>query len=100
MFVGFLTFASMYLFPYQYMFVVVYVAADGWRGLFGRGLRTRVLANSLQSIVFTVIWRGLAERWGNKENKTSEEKNDNPSAAIKHTARKPTKTMGETVEEK
>ena len=39
------------------------VAADGWKGLFGRGLRTRWLANSLQSILFTVIWRGLAEKW-------------------------------------
>jgi hypothetical protein len=38
------------------------LAADGWRGLFGRGLRTRIFANALQSIVFTVIWRGLAER--------------------------------------
>jgi hypothetical protein len=42
------------------------VAADGWRGLFGRGLRTRIFANALQSIVFTVIWRGLAERWNRK----------------------------------
>lgn len=40
------------------------LAADGWKGLFGRGLRTRIFANALQSIVFTVIWRGLAERWG------------------------------------
>jgi hypothetical protein len=39
------------------------LAADGWRGLFGRGLRTRIFANSLQSIVFTIIWRGLADRW-------------------------------------
>ncbi|KAL3910255.1 MAG: hypothetical protein SGILL_007765, partial [Bacillariaceae sp.] len=38
--------------------------ADGWKGLFGRGLRTRILANALQSVLFTVIWRGLAERWG------------------------------------
>jgi hypothetical protein len=39
------------------------LAADGWKGLFGRGLKTRLLSNSLQSIVFTVIWRGLAEQW-------------------------------------
>ena len=43
------------------------LAADGWKGLFGRGLRTRILANALQSIVFTVIWRGLAEKWGNRD---------------------------------
>jgi hypothetical protein len=38
--------------------------ADGWRGLFGRGLKTRIMANALQSVLFTVVWRGLAERWG------------------------------------
>jgi hypothetical protein len=42
------------------------VATDGWRGLFGRGLRTRIFANALQSIVFTVIWRGLIEHWKEK----------------------------------
>jgi hypothetical protein len=47
------------------------LAADGWKGLFGRGLRTRIFANSLQSIVFTVIWRGLAERWGESESESS-----------------------------
>jgi len=54
------------------------VAADGWKGLFGRGLRTRIMANALQSIVFTVIWRGLAERWskprdGDEQNKSGSE---------------------------
>jgi hypothetical protein len=39
------------------------VAADGWKGLFGRGLRTRIMANALQSVMFTVLWRGLAELW-------------------------------------
>jgi hypothetical protein len=51
----------------------VILAADGWKGLFGRGLRTRVLSNSVQSILFTVIWRGLAERWGNNDD---DENND------------------------
>lgn len=32
------------------------------QGLFGRGLRTRILGNAVQSVLFTVIWRGLAER--------------------------------------
>ena len=31
------------------------VAADGWKGLFGRGLRTRILTNAIQSILFTVV---------------------------------------------
>eukprot|EP00579_Thalassiosira_antarctica_P033107 CAMPEP_0201995006 /NCGR_PEP_ID=MMETSP0905-20130828/2639_1 /ASSEMBLY_ACC=CAM_ASM_000554 /TAXON_ID=420261 /ORGANISM="Thalassiosira antarctica, Strain CCMP982" /LENGTH=412 /DNA_ID=CAMNT_0048550061 /DNA_START=1 /DNA_END=1239 /DNA_ORIENTATION=- len=39
------------------------LAVDGWRGLFGRGLKTRILGNALQSIIFTVVWRGLSERW-------------------------------------
>ncbi len=43
------------------------LAADGWKGLFGRGLQTRIFANALQSIVFTIIWRGLAERWGTSQ---------------------------------
>lgn len=58
-------------FSYQDTIRVI-VAADGWKGLFGRGLRTRVLANSVQSILFTVIWRGLAERWGNTNENTEE----------------------------
>lgn len=39
------------------------LAVDGWGGLFGRGLKTRILGNALQSILFTVIWRSLSERW-------------------------------------
>lgn len=45
----------------------VILAADGWMGLLGRGLKTRILGNALQSILFTVIWRGLSERWKRKE---------------------------------
>ena len=35
------------------------VAADGLVGLFGRGLKTRILANGIQGIVFSVLWRSL-----------------------------------------
>lgn len=41
-------------------------AADGWKGLFGRGLRARILSNGLQSIIFVVVWRGLQQRHGGK----------------------------------
>ncbi|CAB9523940.1 Mitochondrial carrier protein [Seminavis robusta] len=44
----------------------IILAADGWKGLFGRGLQTRIFANGLQSLVFTVIWRGLADHWRRK----------------------------------
>ncbi|KAG9312448.1 mitochondrial carrier domain-containing protein [Chiua virens] len=33
------------------------IAADGVQGLFGRGLKTRILANGLQSIMFSVLWK-------------------------------------------
>lgn len=46
------------------------LAVDGWRGLFGRGLKTRILGNALQSILFTVIWRSLSERWTQVEVET------------------------------
>jgi hypothetical protein len=39
------------------------LAADGWLGLFGRSLKTRLLSNALQSVIFTILWRGLAEHW-------------------------------------
>lgn len=50
----------------------IVLAADGWRGLFGRGLSTRILGNALQSMIFTVIWQGLAERWRRKGQKDEE----------------------------
>ena len=33
------------------------VATDGVLGLMGRGLKTKILANGCQSILFTVLWR-------------------------------------------
>lgn len=33
------------------------VSREGYRGLFGRGLRTRILANGLQGIMFSVLWK-------------------------------------------
>lgn len=49
------------------------LAADGWRGLFGRGLRTRLASNALQSILFTVCWRGFAE-WSKQRNENKGKK--------------------------
>mmetsp|Transcript_4675 Transcript_4675/g.6922 ORF Transcript_4675/g.6922 Transcript_4675/m.6922 type:complete len:442 (+) Transcript_4675:169-1494(+) len=50
------------------------LAVDGWKGLFGRGLLSKLLSNAIQSVVFTVVWRSLAERWnGNPSNSDSEE---------------------------
>ncbi|KAF7986694.1 hypothetical protein HWV62_20212 [Athelia sp. TMB] len=33
------------------------IAADGWLGLFGRGLGTRIIANGLQGIMFSILWK-------------------------------------------
>lgn len=33
------------------------IAVDGVKGLFGRGLKTRILANGLQGLMFSVLWR-------------------------------------------
>jgi hypothetical protein len=52
------------------------LAADGWKGLFGRGLRTRIFANALQSALFTIIWRGLADRWGQMGSASADQQND------------------------
>jgi hypothetical protein len=37
--------------------------ADGLAGLFGRGLRTRIIANGFQGLTFSVIWKALEERF-------------------------------------
>lgn len=33
------------------------VAADGLLGLFGRGLKTRIIANGCQGVMFSVLWK-------------------------------------------
>lgn len=33
------------------------IATDGLSGLLGRGLKTRILANGLQGLIFSVLWR-------------------------------------------
>jgi len=33
------------------------VAKDGYAGLFGRGLKTRILANGMQGVMFSVMWK-------------------------------------------
>jgi len=43
------------------------IAKDGWAGLFGRGLKTRILTNGVQGALFTIGWRAFSEmfaKWG------------------------------------
>ncbi|KAF8530026.1 mitochondrial carrier domain-containing protein [Hysterangium stoloniferum] len=42
------------------------VAQDGYLGLFGRGLKTRILANGLQGIMFSVLWKLFLDLWNEK----------------------------------
>ncbi|KII84846.1 hypothetical protein PLICRDRAFT_45656 [Plicaturopsis crispa FD-325 SS-3] len=42
------------------------VAADGVRGLFGRGLGTRILANGLQGLMFSILWKLFLDLWEEK----------------------------------
>merc|ERR1711972_791798 len=37
------------------------IEKEGYAGLFGRGLQTRILTNGIQGALFTVGWRAIAE---------------------------------------
>ena len=39
------------------------VEKDGWKGLFGRGLQTRLLTNGLQGALFAVVWKGIEQMY-------------------------------------
>ncbi|KAF5391205.1 hypothetical protein D9757_003166 [Collybiopsis confluens] len=42
------------------------IEQDGLRGLFGRGLKTRILANGLQGLLFSVLWKLFLDLWNKK----------------------------------
>jgi len=42
------------------------VAEDGLKGLFGRGLKTRIIANGCQGIMFSVLWKLFLDLWNEK----------------------------------
>ena len=35
---------------------------DGLKGLLGRGLKTRILTNGLQGMIFTIGWKYIEEK--------------------------------------
>lgn len=47
--------------------VQVVVEKDGVMGLMGRGLKTRLLANGMQGLLFTVLWRLIDEKINEKK---------------------------------
>ncbi|KAF3762695.1 mitochondrial carrier [Cryphonectria parasitica EP155] len=42
------------------------VLQDGILGLFGRGLKTRIIANGLQGILFSILWKLFLDLWDNR----------------------------------
>jgi hypothetical protein len=45
------------------------VRQDGRVGLFGRGLKTRIIANGLQGILFSILWKLFLRIWEEKTGK-------------------------------
>ena len=39
------------------------VGKEGVMGLLGRGLKTRLLANGMQGLMFSVLWTSIKEMW-------------------------------------
>ncbi|KAF8876059.1 mitochondrial carrier domain-containing protein [Infundibulicybe gibba] len=42
------------------------IESDGIVGLFGRGLKTRILANGLQGLMFSILWKIFLDMWNDK----------------------------------
>ncbi|KAI2486730.1 Carrier protein [Pyrenophora tritici-repentis] len=42
------------------------IRQDGRLGLFGRGLKTRIIANGLQGILFSILWKLFLKIWEDK----------------------------------
>merc|ERR1719221_902910 len=43
------------------------IEQDGYAGLFGRGLKTRILTNGAQATMFSVLWKFFDERFNKKK---------------------------------
>ena len=42
------------------------IAEDGLIGLFGRGLKTKIMANGMQGLMFSVLWKYIDDLWFKK----------------------------------
>jgi len=42
------------------------IATEGLKGLFGRGLKTRILTNGLQGLLFSILWKLFMDLWDKK----------------------------------
>jgi hypothetical protein len=43
--------------------VALILQEDGWTGLFGRGLLTKIVANGLQGIMFSILWKLIDDKF-------------------------------------
>ena len=43
------------------------VARDGLLGLFGRGLKTKIISNGMQGLLFSVLWRLGQDAYAKRE---------------------------------
>ncbi|KAK0624604.1 mitochondrial carrier protein [Bombardia bombarda] len=46
------------------------ILQDGISGLFGRGLKTRILCNGLQGLLFSILWKLFLDLWKEKTTST------------------------------
>jgi len=49
-----------------YNIVMKVVEEDGWAGLFGRGLKTRIICNGMQGLMFSVMYKLFEEKFVKK----------------------------------
>lgn len=74
--------------PMTYPEVVkMIIEKDGLGGLFGRGLRTKILANAVQGIMFSVLWR-MGQDYMAKREKDKEAEAKAKEEAAKKTKKK------------
>lgn len=45
------------------------IAEDGVLGLMGRGLKTKIIANGLQGLMFSVLWKVIDDKFFKKDDK-------------------------------
>jgi hypothetical protein len=45
------------------------IKEDGLAGLFGRGLQTKIIANGLQGLMFSVLWKLIDDKIFKKDDK-------------------------------
>lgn len=49
---------------------------DGWAGLFGRGLVTKIVANGLQGIMFSILWKLIDDKFFKQREDDGDAKKD------------------------